>query len=150
MSNRRSPAPARAKKSAPSARSKNGGPGRKPRKPSVKKREERAAKARPLPLPLSRDQRRFLRGLGHALEPVIRVGQKGVTPPLLAETRRALAAHELIKAKLGTNAPDQTKEAAEKLAGGTGAEIVQVIGGIVLLFKAAEDPDDRRIVLPRI
>ena len=36
-------------------------------------------------MPLSSSQKRYLRGFAHALNPVILVGQKGVTPALLKE-----------------------------------------------------------------
>jgi RNA-binding protein len=116
----------------------------------VKQAEARAARNRPLPLPLSRAQKRFLVGKGHELEPVIRVGVKGVTPALVDETRHALEAHELIKVKLGKHAPEETAASAEDLAKRTGAEIVHVIGGVTLLFKRSEDPAKRKLELPRL
>ena len=51
-------------------------------------------------MPLSSNQKRYLRGIAHLLDPVIMVGQKGVTPALLKEFDGALAHHELVKVKL--------------------------------------------------
>ena len=48
---------------------------------------------------LSERQRKYLRGLGHALNPVLLIGQHGVTPAVIAEAQRALHDHELIKVK---------------------------------------------------
>ena len=48
---------------------------------------------------LSERQRKYLRGLGHALNPVLLVGQHGMTPAVIAEAARALHDHELIKVK---------------------------------------------------
>ena len=48
---------------------------------------------------LSERQRKYLRGLGHALNPVLLIGQHGVTPAVVAEAQRALHDHELIKVK---------------------------------------------------
>ena len=98
--------------------------------------------------PLTRDDQAYLRGLGHRLSAVIQVGHKGVSETLIAETKRALAAHELIKVKLGKNAPDEVEVAAQAFAAQTGAEVVQVIGGVVLLYAEAADPEDRKIRIP--
>ena len=92
--------------------------------------------------------RSYLRGLGHHLEPVILVGHKGVTESLVAETRVALGVHELIKVKAGTNAPEETAIVAETLATLTGAHVVQVIGGVVLLYSEPPDPEKRKIQIP--
>ena len=48
---------------------------------------------------LSERQRKYLRGLGHALNPVLLIGNAGVTPAVIAEAKRALQDHELIKVK---------------------------------------------------
>ena len=51
--------------------------------------------------PLTGKQRRFLRALAHELEPVVQIGQAGVTPGVLAEIGRALETHELVKIRVG-------------------------------------------------
>jgi RNA-binding protein len=124
--------------------------GKKRRKPSVKRAEEKAAAGRSLALPLTANQKRFLRGLAHQIDPVVQVGHKGLTDTVLKEIQSALGSHELIKVKLGNKAPLEAKEAALAIAAPTRAEIVQVIGGVVLLFKAAEDPSDRKVKLPAL
>ena len=48
---------------------------------------------------LSERQKRHLRGLAHALKPVIRIGNPGLTDAVVRETARALQDHELIKVK---------------------------------------------------
>lgn len=98
--------------------------------------------------PLTREDKTFLRGLGHKIDPVIQVGHKGVTDTLIAETKSALRAHELIKVKLGKNAPEEVDSAAESIAGQTNSVVVQVIGGVVLLYKEPPDFDDRKIHVP--
>lgn len=87
---------------------------------------------------LNSSQRKFLRGLAHHLEPVVRVGQKGVTESVLAETGRALEAHELIKVRLDAEGKEK-KEVAGTLAEKTGAELAGVVGKIAILFKAREE-----------
>ena len=59
---------------------------------------------------------RYLRGLGHHLDPVVQIGKDGITDALVAATNEALRAHELIKVKVGTESPIDRKEAGPELA----------------------------------
>ena len=58
-------------------------------------------------MPLTGKQRRALRALGHHLEPVVIIGQSGVTEGIIAAVEQALKDHELIKVKIneGPDAP---------------------------------------------
>lgn len=86
-------------------------------------------------------QKRHLRGLGHALKPVVQIGQQGINERVVAATANALSAHELIKVKLLDSCAAGRHEAAEELAAKTGAEVVQVLGRTILLYRAAvENP----------
>ena len=96
---------------------------------------------------LSGKQRRYLRGLGHALEPVVQVGKDGVTDGVGAAAAAALLQHELVKIKLGTNTPDERHDAAKALAKLSASELVQVLGNTILLYK--RHPDEPKIELPR-
>lgn len=88
---------------------------------------------------LTGKQRRKLRALGHHLDPVVQVGQQGVTQGVIDAIEQALADHELIKVKIGEGPADR-HEAATQLSEATGAEVAQVLGRTVLLFKKrAED-----------
>jgi RNA-binding protein len=95
---------------------------------------------------LTAKQRQFLRGLAHPLEPVVRVGHKGVTEAVLAETRRALEAHELIKVRIEADAAAERKSIAEALAEGTDAQLAGTIGKLAILYRAREEKPE--IVLP--
>lgn len=83
---------------------------------------------------LNGKQRRALRALGHHLEPVVLVGQSGVTDGVVAAVEQALEDHELIKVKVNEG-PEDRKEAAVKLSEATGSELAQVLGRTVLLYK---------------
>jgi RNA-binding protein len=85
---------------------------------------------------LSDKQLRFLRGRAHALKPVIQVGNNGLTAGVLAETRRALADHELIKLRI--QAADRTVRDAllAELVRETGSTLVTRIGHVAVLFQA--------------
>ncbi len=85
-------------------------------------------------------QRRKLRALGHHLEPVVIVGQAGVTPGVVAAVEQALEDHELVKVKIAEG-PENRHEAAEHLARESGAELVQLLGRTALLFKKRPPPE---------
>lgn len=91
-------------------------------------------------------QDRYLRGLGHDLEPVVMIGKEGISDALVAQTKTQLKAHELIKVRIQTEAPDERKAAAEELARRTGAHLAQVLGRTFLLFLV--NPEKSRISLP--
>jgi RNA-binding protein len=80
-------------------------------------------------------QIRYLRGLAHGLRPLLRVGQQGVTPPLLAELDAALEAHELIKVRIAASDRQERQKRLAALAAGSGAAIVQTIGHTVTLYR---------------
>ena len=95
---------------------------------------------------LSGKQKRFLRGAGHGLKPVIRVGKGEINEALLKETAEALACHELIKVKILESCPMDRFEVGDALAASCDAEVAQVLGRTLLLFKAAKEP---KIELPK-
>ena len=96
---------------------------------------------------LNGKQRRHLRALGHALAPVALIGKGGLTDPFVGAVDQALATHELVKLKLLDTCDLDRHEAAAELASRTRAEVAQVLGGTILLYRP--DPDEPRIVLPR-
>jgi RNA-binding protein len=91
-------------------------------------------------------QRRHLRALGHSLRPIVQIGKAGIDDGLVAAVDRALADHELVKVRVGEAAALERHDAAETLAGRTHSQVAQVLGGVVLLYRAAADQP--RIVLP--
>ena len=95
---------------------------------------------------LSERQRKYLRGLGHALNPVLLVGSAGVTPAVVAEARRALHDHELIKVKFRGAEREARDAGLAELATSTGSILVQRIGHTALYYKRRKDGP--RIVIP--
>ena len=95
---------------------------------------------------LTGKQKRLLRGLGHGLKPVIRVGKNECNTALVEEAGSALAAHELIKIKLLESCLMDRHEVAEKLAKAADAEVAQVLGRTILLYRQGETP---KIELPQ-
>ncbi|EIL87595.1 MULTISPECIES: ribosome assembly RNA-binding protein YhbY [Rhodanobacter] len=96
---------------------------------------------------LSPSQRRYLRSLAHDLNPVILLGAKGATDAVLKELDGALSHHELVKVKLSGGDKAERDAQIDFLAGGTGAENVQQIGHVVVLFRRNED--EPKLALPR-
>lgn len=85
-------------------------------------------------------QKKHLRALAHHLEPIVRIGQHGLTPGVAAETERALDSHELIKVKVDAEGAER-KQLASEIAAGTGSDVVGLIGKVVILYRArAEEP----------
>ncbi|MCP1374963.1 ribosome assembly RNA-binding protein YhbY [Dyella lutea] len=96
---------------------------------------------------LSPSQRRYLRSLAHDLNPVILLGAKGATEAVVKELGQALDHHELVKVKLSGGDKDERQSQIDFLIVGTGAENVQEIGHIVVLFR--RNADDPKLALPR-
>jgi RNA-binding protein len=84
---------------------------------------------------LSEKQLRFLRGRAHALKPVIQVGQKALTAGVIAETRRALQDHELIKLRIQAADRDARDALLAELLAAAEATLVTRIGHVAVLFK---------------
>ena len=95
---------------------------------------------------LTGKQRRHLRALAHALHPLVQVGKSGLDDGLVAAVDRALSDHELVKVKVGEHAGASKDELAGELAEKTASEVAQIIGNIVVLYRA--DPDEPVIALP--
>jgi RNA-binding protein len=92
---------------------------------------------------LTSKEKRHLRQVAHHLQPVVTIAERGVTPALLEETRRALHDHELIKAKVNVADRDVRRALGEALANGSESQIVQVIGKVWVLYRANPDADPR-------
>ena len=89
---------------------------------------------------MTNKRRAELRGMANRLEPLFHVGKSGVTPAVIAQTNEVFNTRELIKLKvLLESAPEKPREIAEKIAAETGSQVVQVIGGSIILYK--ENPD---------
>ncbi|ANF82247.1 RNA-binding protein [Acinetobacter sp. NCu2D-2] len=86
---------------------------------------------------LSIQERKRLRQIGHALNPVVMLGDKGLTEAVVEELNRALNDHELIKVKIIAEDREERAQLIEQLSEQTGAEVVQKIGKIALIYKKA-------------
>ena len=98
---------------------------------------------------LSGKQLRYLRGLGHHLKPLVMLGREGVSENVIKAADAVLAAHELVKVRIGNGCLVGRGEAAAAVARETGSAVVQVLGKTFLLYRANPDRnDEHRIKLP--
>ena len=97
-------------------------------------------------MPLSNSQIRHLRSLAHKLKPVVMVGQHGLRESVLGEIGIALNFHELIKIKVSVGDREERDRLIKKVIAATGAEQVQRIGNMAVIFK--RNPKKAKIVLP--
>ncbi len=95
---------------------------------------------------LSNSQIRHLRGLAHPLNPVVMIGEKGLTPPVIDEIKLALESHELIKINIRADDREQKESFIKKILTKTQSHKVQTIGGKLVLFKASKE---NKISLPK-
>ena len=90
--------------------------------------------------PLSPSQRRELKARAHALDPIMSIGGAGLSPAVLAEIDRSLKSHELIKVRVsGADRPGR-EAIVEEICRRTGAQPVQHIGKILVLFRENPEP----------
>lgn len=81
------------------------------------------------------------------MTPIIQIGKSSVTPELTQAVEEALEARELIKISVLQNCLDDPRQMAEVLAERTHADVVQVIGKKIVLYKEGKD-NKKKIVLP--
>ena len=96
---------------------------------------------------LTGKQKRYLRSLAHHLDPIFQVGKGGINDHLIRHIEEALEARELIKVSVLNNSQEEARDIAPELAEKSGAELVQVIGKTIVLYK--ESKENKTIELPR-
>jgi RNA-binding protein len=95
---------------------------------------------------LTGKQKRYLRSKAHHLDPIFQVGKGGVNENMVKQVAEALEARELFKISVLQNCEEDKNVVAEQLAEGTGADIVQIIGNTIVLYK--ESMEKKQITLP--
>ncbi len=98
---------------------------------------------------LTSKQKKFLKGLGHSLSPVVSIGKEGLGEKIITATLLELGRHELIKVKVGKSSPVSRQETAETLSTSSESSLVQIIGKTILLYKKNPKLDkEKQIRLP--
>jgi len=96
---------------------------------------------------LTKNQIKFLRGLCHSLNPVVMIGQKGLTDEVLSELEIALDHHELVKIKIAIDDREARKELVNSICEQSQSESIQVIGKTVSVYR--QNKEKPVIALPK-
>ena len=91
-------------------------------------------------------ERAAFRAQANHLEPLFQVGKGGMSEALIKQTDDALRARELIKVKvLLESSPITPRETADELAKATDAEVIQVIGGVIVLYRESPELKEKAL-----
>lgn len=96
---------------------------------------------------LTGKQKRFLRAEAHHLSPIFQVGKGGVNDNMIKQISEALEVRELIKVSILQNCEQDKDDVAKALSKGAKAELVQLIGHTIVLYK--ESRENKKIELPK-
>ncbi|AAQ61461.1 conserved hypothetical protein [Chromobacterium violaceum ATCC 12472] len=91
-------------------------------------------------------QRKYLQGLAHGIDPVVMVGNNGLTEAVVREIAISLDAHELIKVRVLGDDRDARIAMFEQICDELGCAPVQHIGKLLVLWRPS---DKARIALPK-
>lgn len=92
---------------------------------------------------LTASDKKHLRSIGHNLNPVVMIGDRGLSEGVELELERALEDHELIKVKVNVPDPSERRALIDQLCEGCSAQLVQAIGKIALIYRPAKKPNPR-------
>jgi RNA-binding protein len=96
-----------------------------------------------LAMALSEKQKKHLRRLAHPMNPIVMLGNAGLTDGVVNELERALSDHELVKVAARVGDRDARDAALSALAARTMSEIVQRIGHVGVFYRRSK-------ILPKI
>ncbi len=88
----------------------------------------------------------YLRSLAHALNPVVRIGNKGLSASVIKEIDLNLNAHELIKIKIHNDDRSVRESMLSEICGALQATAVHHIGLQIIVYREASDP---KIIIPK-
>lgn len=88
---------------------------------------------------VNQKQKKQLKALAHHLSPVVLVGKEGVFDNVIKNTMTALDAHQLIKVHVANTCPVSVNEVALELSVATKADIIQIIGRMIVLYVPSSD-----------
>jgi RNA-binding protein len=90
-------------------------------------------------MPLTKERQRALKAQAHSLKPVVLLGQKGLTAPVIIEINAALDCHELIKVKVPGEDRDARQHLIQDIVAQTQADLIGTIGHIAILYRKNKD-----------
>lgn len=98
------------------------------------------------PEKLTNNQKKYLRGIAHNINPMIIIGANGITENLMKELEGTLEHHEILKIKMASADHDDRKQIVDYILEQTGALLVQTIGKICVIYRQS---DDTELPLPK-
>ncbi|MDT2597502.1 ribosome assembly RNA-binding protein YhbY [Enterococcus dongliensis] len=90
-------------------------------------------------------QKRFLRSQAHHLQPIFQIGKHGVNEAMIVQIAEALEKRELIKISLLQNTDEIAEDVAHILEEKTTCKVVQIIGRVLVLYKASSKEKYQKI-----
>ncbi len=96
---------------------------------------------------LTNNQKKYLRKLAHDLNPVVMIGQQGLSEAVLSELDSTMKKHELLKIKIRVDDRNKKKEMVDRIIKLSEALLVQIIGGVLVIYRPFEE--NPMIILPR-
>ena len=95
---------------------------------------------------MTEKQKKYLRGLAHARDPVVLIGQGGLSPAVTAELEPAGGAPVVVSGRARVGDRDARDGIFAELEQKTGSVLVQRIGNVGVFYRARKDKP--RIILP--
>ena len=95
---------------------------------------------------LSETQKKYLRGLGHQLKPVVTLGDAGLSDSVMKEFDSTISHHELIKIRIRAASRKRRDVLLADLCKRGSGYLIQRIGNVALIYRP--NPDKPRIELP--
>ena len=88
-------------------------------------------------------ERAQFRAQANSLEPEFQIGKGGISEGVIKQTLDAFNTKELIKVKvLLESSPETPRETADRLVEAAGCEVIQIIGGVIVLYKKNDNPEE--------
>lgn len=92
-------------------------------------------------MPLTQEQKKQFKSIGHHLKPVVIVAENGLTEGVMAELERAINDHELIKVQFRIAERDARRSIIDELCLNSSCELVQAIGKMALIYRKNAKPN---------
>lgn len=90
-------------------------------------------------------ERRTLRARAHHLQPVVTVGNAGLTPEVEREIEANLRSHELIKIRAAGEDRHAREALLSAICGATGAQPVHSIGRILVIYRKRPPGEEKPV-----
>ena len=91
---------------------------------------------------LTGKERARFRSQANLLKPIVMIGKDGLSETVIDQIDQIIEIRELIKIKIQNNSAEDARNVAEEVAKELHAEVIQVIGGIVVLYREAKEEEN--------